>query len=68
MIQISENAAKLPKVLKEENSSIPWVKISGLRNRIVHDYGSVDYSIVYETVVKDLPYLLELLMELQDRL
>ena len=27
---------------KSKNSDIPWVAIYGLRNRIVHDYGSVD--------------------------
>ncbi len=29
---------------------VPFHKISGMRNRIVHDYGHVDFEIVWETV------------------
>lgn len=38
--------------------NIPWMKISGLRNRIVHDYGSIQLDIIYNTVIQDLPLLL----------
>ena len=30
----------------------------GMRNRIVHDYGEVDLSIIYDTLKDDLPALL----------
>lgn len=33
----------------------------GLRNRIVHEYGKVDLSIVHDTVQKDIPELLRTL-------
>ena len=32
--------------------------MKGLRNRIVHEYGKVDLSVVYETVRDDIPELL----------
>ena len=57
LIQISENAAKLSDELKESNSEIPWYAIRGLRNRIVHDYGDVDYTIIFSTVKEDIPKL-----------
>lgn len=38
---------------------IPWMKISGLRNRIVHDYGSIQLDIIYNTVKNDLPILVK---------
>ena len=59
MIQISENAKKLSEDYRKSNSNIPWNEISGLRNRIVHDYGKVDLNIVYETLKQDIPELLE---------
>lgn len=61
MIQISENAKRLSDVFKEKHDIIPWHSLSGLRNRIVHDYGNVDLKIVYETLKVDIPELLELL-------
>ena len=41
----------------------PWNAIYGLRNRIVHDYGSVDLNVVFSTLKNDIPDLLELLGE-----
>lgn len=39
MIQISENAKRLTDEYKLSHSHIPWSALSGMRNRIVHDYG-----------------------------
>ena len=63
MIQLSENAKKLSLEYKEANSDLPWNELSGLRNRIVHDYGSVNLDIVFETLKNDIPKLLEQLRE-----
>jgi uncharacterized protein with HEPN domain len=59
MIQISENAKKLSSEYKDSKNKLPWDEMSGLRNRIVHDYGNVDLAIVYETLKYDIPELLE---------
>ncbi len=61
MIQISENAKRLTDEYKLSHPYVPWNALSGLRNRIVHDYGNVDLNIVYETLKNDIPELLELL-------
>jgi len=36
---------------------IPWPKIVGLRNRLIHEYFNVDWRIVWQAVVADLPSL-----------
>lgn len=59
LIQISENSDKLTAEFKDHFASIPWRAIKGLRNRIVHEYGNVDLSIVYDTVHNDIPQLLD---------
>ena len=38
LLVIGEEAKKITQELKEEHDSIPWNLISGLRNRIAHDY------------------------------
>lgn len=58
LIQISENAKRLSDTYKKKHASVPWIAIYGLRNRIVHDYGNVDLSIVYSTLKDDIPKLL----------
>jgi len=61
MIQISENAKQLSNTYKNERNEVPWEAISGLRNRIVHDYGNVDLNVVFETLKHDIPKLLDYL-------
>lgn len=61
IIQISENSNKLTESFKEDNKSIPWMSLKGMRNRIVHDYGEVDYSIIIDTVLYDIPEVYELI-------
>ncbi|HRT81552.1 MAG TPA: DUF86 domain-containing protein [Oscillospiraceae bacterium] len=57
LIQISENSKKLSEEFKQNFRQVPWTDISGLRNRLVHDYTNVDLTIVYKTVSEDIPNL-----------
>lgn len=59
LIQISENSSKLSEEFKNSFPDIPWKAIKGLRNRIVHEYGKVDFSVIYFTVIDDIPMLLK---------
>ena len=59
LVQLIENIKKLSNNFKEQNSEIPWGKIIGFRNGIVHEYGKTDFTIVYETVTNDLDQLIK---------
>jgi hypothetical protein len=45
---IGEAAGKIPKNMTAD-SPIPWSKITGLRNKLIHDYFGVDTEIVWKT-------------------
>jgi uncharacterized protein with HEPN domain len=47
--------AELFPELPAKYPGIEWRKIKGLRNRIVHEYFSVDFDLVYEVVKTELP-------------
>ena len=59
---IGEAANRLPEEFKEGHQHIEWHKIRGFRNRIVHDYFGIDYSIVWQ--IKE-TYLLQLVEKLE---
>ena len=65
LIQISENSDKLSEDFKNQHDSIPWRALKGMRNRIVHEYGNVDLSVVYDTVKNDIPELIKKLKEIE---
>jgi uncharacterized protein with HEPN domain len=55
---IGEAANRLPEDFKNVHSNIDWHRIRGFRNRIVHDYFGIDYSIVWEIKESFLPNLI----------
>lgn len=44
---IGEAANRLPEEFKNNHPEIDWLRIRGFRNRIVHHYFGIDYSIVW---------------------
>jgi uncharacterized protein with HEPN domain len=54
---IGEASRQLPDAFKESHSSIPWHKIAGLRNRIVHDYFGVDLQLIWQIISIEIPSL-----------
>jgi len=61
---IGEAANRLPEEFRELHRNIDWYKIRGFRNRIVHDYFGIDYSIVWQIKEAYLPQLVENLEKL----
>lgn len=59
IIQIAENNSRLTDQFKAEHSEVPWIAIKGMRNKIVHDYGYVDLTVVYDTVIHGIPDMYE---------
>lgn len=64
LVQIAENGEKLTDSFKQEHGEIKWKAIKGMRNRIVHDYGFIDMTIVYDTVANSIPELYQNLKSL----
>jgi uncharacterized protein with HEPN domain len=62
---IGEAANRLPKEFKHKNNTIDWARLRGFRNRIVHHYFGIDYSIVWQIKESYLPELLKNLDAIQ---
>ena len=50
-------ANRLPDAFTASHPEVPWRRIVGLRNRIVHEYFDVDLELVWEIVEAELPGL-----------
>ncbi len=51
---IGEASKGIPLEIQNKFKDIPWQKIKGIRNRIVHEYFSVDISIIWFIVQNEL--------------
>ncbi|MEP7292910.1 MAG: HepT-like ribonuclease domain-containing protein, partial [Chloroflexota bacterium] len=56
---IGEAGSKVSDETRQQHSNIDWRDIIGIRQRIVHDYDNVKFEIVWNTVVNDLPILIQ---------
>jgi len=54
---IGEASKKLPEDIKTIQPSIDWRKVTGMRDRLIHDYFGVDYTIVWDVATNKLPDL-----------
>ena len=61
---IGEAAGKVSESFRNRHSEIPWNRISGIRNRLIHGYFDIDMDIVWETITVRLPELIAQLKKL----
>ena len=55
---IGEAANHLSRDFMQENQDIPWTKIIGLRNKIVHDYGEILTDRIWLIASESIPELM----------
>jgi uncharacterized protein with HEPN domain len=51
---LGESAHKIDKAAEALLPKVPFKAIRGMRNRIAHDYGAVDFKIVWEVTRKEI--------------
>lgn len=61
---IGEAASQVGDATRTALSDIPWRELIGMRNRLVHAYGSIRLDVVWRTVREDIPALAEQLRPL----
>ena len=56
---VGEAASQVPPEVQQAHSGIPWPKIVGMRNRLIHGYDFIDYAILWNALTLNLPELVE---------
>ena len=54
---IGEAAKQIPENFRTGHADVPWRTICGMRDKLIHAYGTVNYAVVWNTVAEDLPKL-----------
>lgn len=55
---IGEAARRVSAAGRQSLPAIPWAQITGMRHKVVHDYMTIDYDIVWDVLKRDLPPLI----------
>ena len=55
---VGEAAKNVPRELRDRHPGLPWRRMAGMRDRLVHGYARVDRAIVHRTATELIPALL----------
>lgn len=64
LYNIGEHVSNLSDDFRARNADIPWVKIAGLRHRLVHHYEDTNWTVICSIVFNVLPNFLKELDQL----
>lgn len=62
---IGEATKNLSDVFRDNHPAIPWKDLAGFRDKLIHQYFGVDLAMVWQSVVDDVPMLLDELANMQ---
>lgn len=52
---IGEATKNLPETLKKSHPEVPWRKMTGTRDKVIHGYFGIDLEVVWSTINEDIP-------------
>jgi uncharacterized protein with HEPN domain len=61
---IGEATKNLSKEFRKIHSDVPWRAMSGMRDKLIHDYVGIDFDVVWETIKEDMPVLEDALKDI----
>lgn len=55
---LGEAVKRLSNDFRDANTDLPWKMMAGMRDKLIHDYDSVDLGQVWQTIDRDVPQVI----------
>ena len=56
---IGEASGRVTSATQKKHPNLPWQAMKGTRNRIIHEYDTIELDIIWDIVQQDLPLLVK---------
>ncbi len=65
---IGEAVKNLPPAFRKKHVGVPWKKMAGIRDVLIHEYFGVDMYLVWKISVTDIPKLKKQILKIVEKL
>ena len=65
---IGEATKNVPEMIRHKYPQVPWRQMAGMRDRIIHAYFDVNYTIVWEVVTELIPPLQPMIAQILEEI
>lgn len=62
---IGEATKNLSETVRNHYPAVPWKDLAGFRDKLIHQYFGVDLSLVWSSVVNDVPLLIREIKDIE---
>lgn len=56
---VGEASKKISQITRDTYPNVDWKKAAGMRDKLVHEYMSIDLSIVFDVATHEIPELIQ---------
>ncbi len=65
---IGEAVKNISEEIKRKYPNIEWKKIAATRDKIIHHYFGIDFGMIWNIIIKDIPLLKEKIQNIKEKL
>ena len=65
---VGEAVKNIPNSFRKKYSNIPWIKIAGMRDKLMHHYFGINLNTVWKVIKEDLPDLKKKILKIKNEL
>jgi len=66
LLVLGEAARSIPEDFRKEHPEVPWKRMVGMRDKLIHQYWGMQQITIWQTITQDIPDLREKIREILD--